>query len=185
MFGGSSSHHAHRGCMVRVHGRPWLGLRHRLAKRAKRAVKDGPNSVQKHSDFVLELLACKKSASWQKACNLLVAMPTAKLQPEIRQFNVTIAACKKSQEWQQVLNLLHVMPQLKLEPDVISCNAALSSLGPRWQMAIHLLESCSSYRLQPDVISFNATMSSCEKAQQWQQALLVFEAIFKDTWLDG
>ncbi|CAL1140212.1 unnamed protein product [Cladocopium goreaui] len=51
---------------------------------------------------------------------------------------------------------------------------------PRWQMAIHLLESCSSYRLQPDVISFNATMSSCEKAQQWQQALLVFETIFKD-----
>ena len=30
-------------------------------------------------------------------------------------------------------------------------------------------------RLDPSVISYNATMSSCEKADQWQLAVVLFE----------
>lgn len=73
------------------------------------------------------------------------------------------------------------MPELNIQPDVISCNATLSSLGPQWQLAVHFLGMMDhSYGVQPDVISFNTTMSSCEKANEWQQALAVFQAILSD-----
>lgn len=33
----------------------------------------------------------------------------------------------------------------------------------------------SQLRLEPSVVSYNATMSSCEKADQWQLAVILFE----------
>ena len=38
------------------------------------------------------------------------------------------------------------------------------------------LRALRNQDLAPDIVSFNAAMNACEKAQQWQAALAVFEA---------
>ncbi len=126
--------------------------------------------------YITEILASSRSILWQRSCQVLSSMLDEHLQPDIKSFNITMASCKKVQEWQQVLSLLSWMIQLKVL-DVVTCNATLSSLSSGWQRTIHFLDSISHLKIQRDVISFNTTISSCEKAQQWQHALALFQAL--------
>lgn len=139
----------------------------------------GRESAEYHG-YITGILASSRSILWQRSCQLLSTMLDDQLVPDIKSFNVTMASCKKVQEWQQVLSLLSWMIQLKVV-DVVTCNATLSSLSSRWQRTIHFLDSISNLKIQRDVISFNTTISSCEKAQQWQHALALFQAL-NETW---
>ena len=135
----------------------------------------GRENAEYHG-YITGIFASSRSILWQRSCQLLSTMLDDQLLPDIKSFNVTMASCKKVQEWQQVLSLLSWMIQLKVV-DVVTCNAALSSLSSGWQRTIHFLDSISNLKIQRDVISFNTTITSCEKAQQWQHALALFQAL--------
>ena len=42
---------------------------------------------------------------------------------------------------------------------------------------MELLADMRAAGITPDVISYNAAISACEKGQQWQRALELFEAV--------
>lgn len=44
-------------------------------------------------------------------------------------------------------------------------------------MALSLLERMQVQRLQPNVVTYNSTISACEKAVEWQHALLLLSQV--------
>lgn len=79
------------------------------------------------------------------------------------------------------------MGSASLEANVISYTALLSSTVdsdrmasrmasqvPPWWLAMDMLDRMISEEVSPNILTYNAALVSCEKASQWQHALLLF-----------
>ena len=64
---------------------------------------------------------CGRAGEWQRACELLLQMPSHKLEPSREDFNAAIAACATSGQWESALQLLADMLAVQGKPNEITC----------------------------------------------------------------
>ena len=109
------------------------------------------------------------------------------ISPNVVTFNAALRSFGKALRWQLALPCLERMGSASLEANVISYTALLSStVGsdrmasrvasqvPPWWLAMDLLDRMISEEVSPNILTYNAALVSCEKASQWQRALLLF-----------
>eukprot|EP00435_Cladocopium_sp_Y103_P051187 s1339_g15.t2 len=117
--------------------------------------------------------------------NWLTKFP--EISPNVVTFNAALRSFGKALRWQLALPCLELMGSASLEANVISYTALLSSTVdsgrmesrmasqvPPWWLAMDLLNRMISEEVSPNILTYNAALVSCEKASQWQRALLLF-----------
>ena len=108
---------------------------------------------------------------WHEALHLLETMKGKNLKPDMVTYNVIMTCCRKHEQWQRALELF---PFTK--GNLFCLNAALSACttGSQWQVALSLVQA-SNHPLSP--LSYKLAMSACNRAQQSEAALRLFEQI--------
>jgi len=109
------------------------------------------------------------------------------ISPNVVTFNAALRSFGKALRWQLALPCLELMGSASLEANVISYTALLSSTVdsdrmasrmasqvPPWWLAMDMLDRMISEEVSPNILTYNAALVSCEKASQWQRALLLF-----------
>ncbi|CAE7946839.1 MRL1, partial [Symbiodinium sp. KB8] len=149
-----------------VRGRQW-----QLALRLLQAVwQEGlrANAVS----YTLAVGACSGGSHWEQALVQLAVGQAAADDVVMRMAGID--ANSRGEEWQKAFCLLDT-----LGASMLSYGATISSCegGGRWEPAMDLLTQLRGAAVQLNTVICNTAISTCEKAQEWQRAVLLLEHI--------
>eukprot|EP00439_Symbiodinium_sp_Y106_P007269 s188_g1.t1 len=121
--------------------------------------------------------ACELSSAWYAAIDMVSALPSMRLMPDIVVLNTAASACGQPGRWQPALHLFGSVVGMDLEADIISFNASLGACGTagRWREAAGLLFAAAVGAVKASPVTLNATIDAC--AQQWDTALELLESM--------
>ncbi|CAK0859155.1 unnamed protein product [Prorocentrum cordatum] len=97
--------------------------------------------------------ACLVALQWRQALVLLSEMCEAKVDRNVRSYNLGIGAYRQSgRRWKSALLLLSELSEAKLDPNVYSYSAAISACqdSEQWHQALALLGDLRERKLKPD-----------------------------------
>lgn len=122
-------------------------------------------------DLGAALQACKKSAQWQLALQLLSQVNSLGQGTAIL-YTAAIGSCKNN--WRHAVQLLCNMKSIAVEADAF-CGTALLPLL-HWRQAVYLQQNKAT---GVNIITLNAAMKTCEKTNRWQCALALHQGEFQ------
>ncbi|CAJ1418534.1 unnamed protein product, partial [Effrenium voratum] len=96
---------------------------------------------------------------WERALEVLRAMPELQVQRNEVSFNAGISACQTPAA---ALEILQEMDATSVQRSKVSFNAALAACGSSWEEALSLLEQMKCGSLEPDAVTFSSLLSACE-----------------------
>ncbi|CAK0859153.1 unnamed protein product [Prorocentrum cordatum] len=123
--------------------------------------------------------ACLVALQWRQALVLLSEMCEAKVDRNVRSYNLGIGAYRQSgRRWKSALLLLSELSEAKLDPNVYSYSAAISACqdSEQWHQALALLGDLRERKLKPDPwIWYSGWIHACEtgklSGKLWSLAL--------------
>jgi len=124
--------------------------------------------------------ACGKAGKWEKALELLRAIPAVGLQPDTYSYGAALSACENAAQWQTAESLLDEMTvRENLEPNEFCLAAVLSAYekGGEWERALALFREIKSgdrFKAAPNIVHYNAAITAAARGGQWAEALAVF-----------
>eukprot|EP00435_Cladocopium_sp_Y103_P062343 s615_g23.t7 len=136
-----------------------------------RMVADACGHVHTIRDLGAALQACKKSAQWQLALQLLSQVNSLGQGTAIL-YTAAIGSCKNN--WRHAVQLLCNMKSTAVEADAF-CGTALLPLL-HWRQAVYLQQNQAT---GVNIITVNAAMKTCEKTNHWQCALALHQGKFQ------
>ena len=118
------------------------------------------------ADVVAWNCAISGGRGWQRALEVVAAVPWHALQLDAVSYDSAISRC--TGKWQHASSL---MGSSGLRASLVTYHAAMTAFeAPGWRFAIGFLQGIGSERLLPEVLTYNSAATACQKALRWLQA---------------
>ncbi|CAE6963981.1 unnamed protein product [Symbiodinium sp. CCMP2592] len=118
------------------------------------------------ADVVAWNCAISSGRAWQRALEVVAAIPWHALQPDTVSYDSAISRC--TGKWQHASSL---MGSSGLRASLVTYHAAMTAFeAPGWCFALNFLQGIGSERLLPEVLTYNSAAAACQKALRWLQA---------------
>ena len=118
------------------------------------------------ADVVAWNCAISGGRGWQRALEVVAAVPWQALQLDAVSYDSAISRC--TGKWQHASSL---MGSSGLRASLVTYHAAMTAFeAPGWRFAIGFLQGIGSERLLPEVLTYNSAATACQKALRWLQA---------------
>ncbi|CAK9031289.1 Pentatricopeptide repeat-containing protein At1g63080 [Durusdinium trenchii] len=130
------------------------------------------NRLNSHGLQCDEVLASSlmRLTSWRRGTHLLSSFSSLLLRADVVAVGACSNSCAQSGQWNQAMNFASQLSQMDLKCSLAMINSLLGARNVRWEVAADLFRC-----FQPDLITVNGAAAACDKAHEWQRAVMLVQ----------